>query len=54
MEYELKVSKLTSDTINSAMEKELKDADVKIEDKDLESLLDATSTSGSTNTTSGS
>ena len=54
MEYELKVSKLTSDTINSAMEKELKDADVKIEDKDLESLLDTTSTSGSTNTTSGS
>ncbi len=53
MEYELKVSKLTSDIINSAMAKELEDADVKVEDKDLKSVLDSTSadsTSGSTST----
>ncbi|TRZ35868.1 peptidylprolyl isomerase [Niallia circulans] len=55
MEYDLKVSKLTSDIINSAMTKELEDADVKVEDKDLKSVLDSTSTdstSGSTNETS--
>ncbi|PKG25445.1 peptidylprolyl isomerase [Niallia nealsonii] len=40
MEYKLKVSKLTTEDINEAMEKELKEADVSITDKDLKALLD--------------
>ncbi|WP_462408906.1 peptidylprolyl isomerase [Neobacillus sp. Marseille-QA0830] len=49
LEYELKSSKITSDDINKAMQKELKDADVKVDDKDLKDALDlstSTSTSG--------
>jgi len=45
LEYELKSSKLTSDDINKAMERELKDADAKVNDKDLKDALDL-STSG--------
>ncbi|WP_066295067.1 peptidylprolyl isomerase [Bacillus sp. FJAT-29937] len=40
MEYELKVSKLDADKIQKAMERELKDANVKINDKDLKSILE--------------
>lgn len=40
MEYKLKVSKLTTEDINKAMAKELKEADVSIKDKDLKALLD--------------
>ena len=39
MEYELKVSKLDGATIEQAMERELKDANVKINDKDLKNIL---------------
>lgn len=39
MEYELKVSKLDADKIQKAMDRELKDADVKINDKDLKDIL---------------
>jgi foldase protein PrsA len=39
MEYELKVSKLDGEVIEKAMERELKDADVKINDKDLKDIL---------------
>lgn len=48
MEYKLKVSKLTTEDINKAMENELKEADVSIKDKDLKALLD-TATSSSSN-----
>lgn len=48
MEYELKVSKLTSDTINAAMQKELEDANVEIEDEDLNSILTTTTTTTET------
>ncbi|WP_445486571.1 peptidylprolyl isomerase [Niallia sp. 03133] len=41
MAYDLKVSKLTNEEINKAMQKELKDADVSVEDKDLKSVLDS-------------
>ncbi|MFT8323194.1 MAG: peptidylprolyl isomerase [Bacillus sp. (in: firmicutes)] len=44
MAYDLKVSKLTTEEINKAMQKELKNADVKIEDKDLKGILDTTTT----------
>ncbi|MEH7126094.1 peptidylprolyl isomerase [Bacillus sp. JJ1503] len=40
MEYDLKVSKLDADKIQKAMERELKDANVKINDKDLKSILE--------------
>ena len=40
MEYELKVSKLDADKIQKAMERELKDANVKVNDKDLKSILE--------------
>ncbi|MED3572491.1 peptidylprolyl isomerase [Cytobacillus praedii] len=39
MEYEVKVSKLDGATIEKAMERELKDAKVKINDKDLKDIL---------------
>ncbi|KOP81638.1 peptidylprolyl isomerase [Bacillus sp. FJAT-21945] len=39
MEYELKVSKIDGATIEKAMERELKDANVKINDKDLKDIL---------------
>ena len=39
MEYEVKVSKLDQEQIQKAMERELKDADVKILDKDLKDIL---------------
>lgn len=45
MEYQLKVSKLDSTSIQSAMERELKDANVKINDKDLEGVITDSSTS---------
>ncbi|MGP7818997.1 peptidylprolyl isomerase [Niallia sp. 01092] len=40
MAFDLKVSKLTNEDISKAMQKEIKDANVKIEDKDLKSILD--------------
>lgn len=40
MEEEVKASKLSGDVINKAMKRELKDADVKIKDKDLKGVLD--------------
>ena len=39
MEYEVKVSKLDQEQIQKAMERELKDANVKIKDKDLKNIL---------------
>lgn len=39
MEYDLKVSKLDPETVQKAMERELKDAKVKINDKDLKDIL---------------
>ncbi|MBY0123082.1 peptidylprolyl isomerase [Bacillus sp. S/N-304-OC-R1] len=39
MEYELKVSKLDADKIQKAMDRELKAADIKINDKDLKDVL---------------
>ena len=39
MEKELKSSKLTNEKINEIMQKEIKDADVKISDKDLKNAL---------------
>lgn len=39
IEYELKVSKLDQATMEKAMQKEIKDADVKIDDKDLKDLF---------------
>jgi foldase protein PrsA len=39
VEYEVKSSKLTTEEINKAMERELKDADVKVNDKDLKDAL---------------
>lgn len=41
LEYELKVSKLDGEKIQQAMERELKEADVKINDKDLEDILES-------------
>jgi foldase protein PrsA len=40
IETQVKSSKLTTDEINKAMQRELKDADVKISDKDLKNALD--------------
>jgi len=39
IEYDVKSSKLTSDSINKAMTRELKAADVKVSDKDLKDAL---------------
>jgi foldase protein PrsA len=39
IEYQVKSAKLTNDVINATMEKELKSADVKIDDKDLKDAL---------------
>lgn len=39
MEYEVKVAKLDGEKIEKAMERELKDASVKINDKDLKDIL---------------
>jgi foldase protein PrsA len=39
IEYQVKSSKLTSDSINKAMEREMKAANVKISDKDLKDAL---------------
>lgn len=39
MEYEVKVSKLDQEQIQKAMERELKDADVKVLDKDLKDII---------------
>ncbi|MBP2241073.1 foldase protein PrsA [Cytobacillus eiseniae] len=39
IEYDVKVSKLDGEIINKAMERELKDANVKINDKDLKEIL---------------
>ncbi|MDR7076700.1 foldase protein PrsA [Neobacillus niacini] len=39
MEKELKSSKLTNEKVNEIMQKEIKDADVKISDKDLKNAL---------------
>lgn len=39
IEYQVKSQKLTTDVINKAMERELKDANVKINDKDLKDAL---------------
>ncbi|WNS76760.1 peptidylprolyl isomerase [Bacillus sp. DTU_2020_1000418_1_SI_GHA_SEK_038] len=40
MEYEIKVSQLDADKIQKAMERELKDANVKVNDKDLKNILE--------------
>ncbi|MBS4188768.1 peptidylprolyl isomerase [Bacillus sp. FJAT-49705] len=40
MEYEVKVSKLDPEKIQKAMERELKDANVKINDKDLKGIIE--------------
>jgi len=42
MEYEVKVSKLDQEKIQKAMERELKDANVKIKDKDLKNIIGTT------------
>lgn len=39
IEYQVKSSKLTSESINEAMQRELKDAKVKVSDKDLKDAL---------------
>ncbi len=44
LEKELKSSKLTNEKINEVMQKELKEANVKISDKDLENALDPQTT----------
>ena len=41
IEYQVKQSKLTSDVINKAMQRELKAANVKVTDKDLKDALEA-------------
>jgi len=41
MEYDLKVSKLDGETIQKAMDRELKDASVKIKDKDLKGITES-------------
>ncbi len=41
MEYEVKVSKLDQEQIQKAMERELKDANVKVLDKDLKDILNS-------------
>ena len=45
IEYLVKSSKLTNDDINKAMQRELKDADVKVTDKDLKDALETKTTS---------
>ncbi|WP_141433119.1 peptidylprolyl isomerase [Bacillus sp. 03113] len=40
MTYDLKVSKITSESIQKAMERELKDADVNVTDKDLKGAVE--------------
>jgi foldase protein PrsA len=40
LEHEIKVSKLDGASVQKAMEREMKDADVKVKDKDLESVLE--------------
>lgn len=40
LEYELKTSKITQEDFNKALQRELKDADVKVTDKDLKGALD--------------
>lgn len=47
----VKQSKLTSDVINNAVQRELKAAGVKVDDKSLQAALDPLSTSGATGTT---
>jgi foldase protein PrsA len=44
LEHELKVSKLDGAAVQKAMEREMKDAKVKVKDKDLKSILDAAPT----------
>lgn len=44
--YAVKSSKLTNDVINKTMEKELKAANVKVDDKDLKDALNPASTAG--------
>lgn len=39
IEYDVKSSKLTSDSITKAMQRELKDANVKVDDKDLKDAI---------------
>ncbi|NRD78357.1 peptidylprolyl isomerase [Bacillus sp. BRMEA1] len=51
IEYNVKSSKLTNDIINKAMQRELKDAGVKIDDKALKDALNPLSTSSSTTNT---
>jgi len=43
IEYELKISKLDQETMENAMQEEIKDADVKINDKDLKDLFKTSS-----------
>lgn len=45
MEFDLKLSKVTQETMTAALEREIKAADVSIKDKDLKSILDSTDTS---------
>jgi len=42
MEYQLKLSKLDNDSVQKAMEKEMKAANVKIKDKDLQGVIQGT------------
>jgi foldase protein PrsA len=41
LEHELKVSKLDGESVQKAMEREMKDADVTVKDKDLKSVLES-------------
>ena len=43
LEYELKVSKIDNETMEKALQRELKDADVKVKDKDLKDTFDTSS-----------
>ena len=43
LEYELKVSKIDNETMEKALQRELKDAGVKVKDKDLKDTLDTSS-----------
>ncbi|QED47127.1 peptidylprolyl isomerase [Cytobacillus dafuensis] len=42
MEYEVKVSKLDQEKVQKALDRELKDANVKINDKDLKGIIETT------------
>jgi foldase protein PrsA len=53
IEYDVKSSKLTSDSITKAMQRELKDANVKVSDKDLQAAINLNPQASQGSTPSG-